>query len=73
MQPFDVLGLPPPDECLGMPGLLVSVIAAIVALPWATVFQGGVPAFGLLGLGVLAGISSVIYCTIRGRSRPTAS
>jgi hypothetical protein len=68
MQPFDILGLPGPDECLGMAGLLVSVLAAIVALIWLGVFQGGVSAFGLLAIGVLLGISSFIYCVIWGQS-----
>lgn len=72
MQPFDTLGLPGPDECLGMAGLLVSLLVAIVALTWFAVFQGGVPAFGLLATGVLLGISSFIYCVIWGQSPETS-
>ena len=68
MQPFDLLGLPSPEDCYGMIGVLVSLVMALIAFVWVGLFQGGTSAFLLLALGVVLGISSFIYCMIWGQS-----
>ena len=70
MQPFDLLGLPSPEDCYGMIGVLVSLVMALIAFVWVGLFQGGTSAFLLLALGVVLGISSFIYCAIWEQSNP---
>lgn len=62
MQPYKSLGLPDPDECIGIAGLTMSVIVAITALAWLMFYQGGLVSFGVIVLAALVGWVSFMYC-----------
>jgi len=62
MQPYEALGLPDPDECIGIAGLTISVIVAVIGLAWLLVYQGGLASFGLVILAAFVGWVSFMYC-----------
>jgi len=62
MQPFDALGLPSPDECPGILGLLVSVVGAVLGIVWLFVYSGPVWSYVLIILSALLGWLSFMYC-----------
>lgn len=70
MEPFDTLGLPSPEECPGMLGLIVSVLGAIVGILWLIIYSGGVWSFALIALSGLLGWVSFMYCGVWEQSLP---
>lgn len=70
MQPFDYLGLPSPDECIGILGLIVSVVAAIAGSLWLIQYDGGVWSFVVIALSGLLGWVSFMYCGAWNQSHP---
>lgn len=73
MQPFDWLGLPSPDECLGILGLLISVVGAALGVLWLFVYDGGIPSFVLIVLSALLGWISFMYCGVWEQSLPVST
>lgn len=72
MQPFDLLGVPSPNECWGMVGLLVSILLVLSGWRGVVAAPGTTVAFALIASGVVLGISSFMYCLMWGQS-PTAA
>jgi len=70
MQPFDSLGLPSPDECPGILGLLVSFAGAIVGVVWLFFYGGPVWSYVLIILSGLLGWLSFMYCEVWEQSLP---
>jgi len=70
MDPFDTLGLPSPDECIGMVGLIVSVLGAIVGIVWLTVYEGQILSFALVVASAFLGWISFMYCEVWEQSLP---
>jgi len=70
MEPFDTLGLPSPDECLGVLGLIVSIVGAIVGIVWLIRFDGQILSFVLIVLSAVLGWVSFMYCEVWEQSLP---
>ena len=70
MEPFDTLGLPSPDECLGTLGLIVSIAGAVVGIVWLISFGGQLGGFVLIALSALLGWVSFMYCEVWEQSLP---
>lgn len=70
MEPFETLGIPSPDECLGMVGLLVGLAGVVAGLVWLLAYDGATPSFVLVVLSLLVGWVSVLYCTTWEGSSP---
>lgn len=66
MQPFDFLGVPGPDECLGMAGVLVGIALIITGGLTIAVTGGSIPAFGATAVGGVLAWSSIAYCLAWG-------
>jgi len=70
VQPFDALGLPSPDECLGVLGLLVGILGGIVGVVWLFFYDGSIPSFVLIAVSALVGWVSFMYCEVWEQSLP---
>lgn len=70
MEPFDTLGLPSPDECLGALGLIISIVGAVVGIVWLIRYDGQILSFGLIVLSALLGWVSFMYCEVWEQSLP---
>ncbi|MFC7057262.1 hypothetical protein [Halovenus salina] len=66
MQPFDFLGVPGPDDCLGMAGVLVSIVLIIAGGATVGVTGGSISAFGSIAVGGVLAWSSIAYCLAWG-------
>jgi hypothetical protein len=66
MQPFDFLGVPGPDDCLGMVGVLVSIVLIIAGGTAIAVTGGSILAFGSIAVGGVLAWSSIAYCLAWG-------
>lgn len=73
MEPFARVGLPSPAECPGVLGVVVSLLAALVAVAWGFVYGGGLAAFLLVVLAGLVGWVSFMYCVAWEGSWPLAT
>lgn len=72
MEPFDTLGIASPDECLGVLGLIISILGAILGIVWLIWYTGGIPSFALIVLSALLGWVSFMYCEVWEQSLPIA-
>lgn len=70
MEPFDALGVPSPDECWGMLGLMLSILGTIVGIVWLFWFEGQLWSFLLIVLSALLGWVSFMYCQVWEQSIP---
>lgn len=52
---------PDPDECIGMAGLTISLVIAVIGLTWLLVYQGGLASFGLVILAAFVGWVPFMY------------
>lgn len=70
MEPFDTLGIPSPDECLGILGLIVSFVGAAIGIVWLFFYDGQTWSFILVVLSALLGWVSFMYCEVWEQSLP---
>jgi hypothetical protein len=66
MQPFDFIGVPGPDDCLGIAGLLLAILLVINGAIGVFVSPGSLAAFSSIAIGVVLGGVSVMYCLLWG-------
>ena len=67
MQPYETLGVPSPDECIGMGGLTVALVILTVGIVIHLLVQATIWSFGLIVLGLFVGWVSFIYCGLWGQ------
>ncbi len=62
MQPYETLGLPSPDECIGVIGLTVSLALLTVGIVIHLFVAATVWSFAVIVAGLFVGWTSFIYC-----------
>lgn len=72
MEPFDTLGLPSPDECPGILGVVVSLFGGIAGLAWLILYNGFLWSFLLIIASAFLGWVSFMYCVAWDRSLPVS-
>ena len=69
MSVFESIGLPSPDECVGVLGLSISLIGITIGVGALLFLESTVPAFVLVVASLLVGWVSFLYCVVWGESR----
>lgn len=70
MGVFETLGVPSPDECIGVAGLSVSLVGLTVGVLALLVLNLGFLAWALVVASLLVGWVSFLYCVVWGESAP---
>ena len=71
MQPYETLGIPSPDECIGVGGLTVSLAILTVAIVIHLFVASSIWSLGLIIAGLFIGWVSFMYCVVWGEGRQT--
>ena len=71
MEPYESLGLPSPDECIGVGGLTLSLIILTVGILAHILIADTLWTFGMIVAGLLIGWLSVMYCVVWGQALPS--
>lgn len=66
----ETLGVPSPDECVGVAGVAVSLVGLTVGVALLLLFQGGFLTWALVIASLLVGWVSFMYCVVWGESSP---
>ncbi len=69
MQPYETLGLPSPDECIGIGGLTVSLAILTVGIVIHLLITSSIWSLGLIIVGLFIGWVSFMYCVVWGEDR----
>lgn len=67
MQPFETIGIPSPDECVGVAGLTVSLVVLTVAVSIHVLIFDSIWTWIAMVGGLLIGWVSVMYCVVWGQ------
>ena len=62
MQPYETLGLPSPDECIGVVGLTTSLLILTIGIVVHLFVVATIWSFALIVAGLFIGWVSIIYC-----------
>ena len=68
---FERLGVPSPDECLGIVGLSLALFGLTVGVVWLLLLDGEFYAWALVVASLFVGWASFLYCIVWGESTPT--
>ena len=66
MQPYETLGIPSPDECVGIGGLTVSLAILTTGIALYLFVAETIWIWMLIVLGLFIGWVSVMYCVVWG-------
>lgn len=69
MSVSERLGIPSPDECVGVVGLVVSLVGVTVGVVALLVFSEELAVVAVIIASLLLGWVSVLYCVVWGESR----
>lgn len=67
MQPYETLGLPSPDECIGIAGLTISLLILTIGITIHFFITQSVLTFSVIVIGLFIGWVSFIYCGLWGQ------
>ena len=70
MHPYDYLGLPSPDECIGVVGLTASLILLTIGIGLHLFVVDSIWTFGVIIAGLFVGWVSFMYCLVWGQGLP---
>ena len=70
MQPYEWLGLPSPEECVGVAGLTISLGVLTLGIVIHVAVAASIWTWGLIVLGLFIGWVSFLYCVVWGQGRP---
>ena len=71
MEPYESLGLPSPDECIGVGGLTLSLMILTIGILSHIFIADSIWTFGMIIAGLLIGWLSFMYCIVWGQGFPT--
>jgi len=66
---YERLGVPSPNECVGVGGLTVALIGLTIGVAALFVLEQSFPAFVVIVASLLAGWVSFLYCVVWGESQ----
>lgn len=64
----EALGIPSPDECIGVVGLAVGLAGTTLGVAALLLLEGGFAAWALVVAGLFVGWVSFLYCVVWGES-----
>jgi hypothetical protein len=65
---YERLGVPSPDECVGVAGLTISLIGVTIGVAALFFLEQTLPAFATIVGSLLVGWVSFLYCVVWGES-----
>jgi uncharacterized membrane protein len=65
---YERLGIPSPDECVGVLGLAASLFGVTVGVAALFLLEQSLPGFAIVVGSLLIGWASFIYCVVWGES-----
>ena len=71
MQPYEYLGLPSPDECVGVIGLTASLLLLTIGVATHLFVADTIWSLGVIITGLFVGWVSFMYCIVWGRGVPS--
>lgn len=68
MSVFETLGIPSPDQCVGVVGLSISLVGMTIGVAALAYYEQSLPVFGIIVASLFIGWVSFLYCVIWGES-----
>lgn len=65
---FETLGVPSPDQCVGVAGLTVALVGLTLGLVGVLVLELGFAAWAVVVASLFVGWVSFLYCVVWGES-----